>query len=77
MDATTNLTMGLAANVGCVMSAGRGKFTPEMLTLNIIAKCISTYTHTDSYVQSRYSKLILCRCNSPMSVKSSDSVTCR
>jgi hypothetical protein len=52
----------LAANVGCVMSAGRGKFTPEMSNVvtsqrhvdtfseNIITECISTYIHTDSYV---------------------------
>jgi hypothetical protein len=57
----------LAANVGRVMSAGRGKFTPEMSNVmtcwrhvdtfseNIIANRISTYTHTDSYVQGRYS----------------------
>ena len=79
----------LAANVGRVMSAGRGKFTPEMSNVatcwrhvdtfseNIIAKRISTYIHTDSYVRSRYGKLILCRCDSPMSAKSSDSVACR
>ena len=79
----------LAANVGCVMSAGRGKFTPEMSNVatcwrhvdtfseNIIAKRISTYIHTDSYVRSRYGKLILCHCDSPMSAKSSDSVACR
>jgi len=64
----------LAANVGRVMSAGRGKFTPEMSN---VAKRISTYIHTDSYVQSRYGKLILCRCDRPMSAKSSDSVACR
>ena len=79
----------LAANVGRVMSAGRGKFTTEMSNVptcrqhvdtfseNIIAKRISTYIYTDSYVQSRYGKLILCRCDSPMSAKSSDSVACR
>ena len=68
------------------MSAGRGKFTPEMSNVatcrqhvdtfseTIIAKRISTYIHTDSYVQGRYDKLILCHCDSPMSAKSSDSV---
>jgi hypothetical protein len=83
------IAFNLAANVGCVMSAGRGKFTPEMSNVvtcrqhhvdtfseYIIAKRISTYIHTDSYVQGGYGKLILCRCDSPMLAKSSDSVTC-
>ena len=31
----------------------------------IIAKRISTYIHTDSYVRSRYGKLILCAVTAP------------
>ena len=65
-----------------------GKFTPEMSNVvtcrrhvdtfseNIIAKRISTYIHTDSYVQGRYGKVMLCRCDSLMSAKSSDSLAC-
>ena len=64
----------LAANVGRVMSAGRAnlplKCRMSTFSQNIIDIHISTYIHTDSYVRSRYGKLILCRCDSPMSAKS-------
>ena len=57
------------------MSAGRAnlplKCRMSTFSQNIIDKRISTYIHTDSYVRSRYGKLILCRCDSPMSAKSS------
>ena len=67
--------MCLAANVSCVMSAGRGKFTPEMSNVvaswqhvsifseSLISKWkSSTYIHINSYIECRYRKSMSLTC---------------